>query len=81
MVANAFCKTNNSQHGGSCINVQKDIVNILRIMYFANFHQHLRYGKLFSGGDGESKQIFKLQKKVVLINQQCRKIYFQQGIV
>jgi len=31
-------------------------VNILRSMYFANFHLHLRYGTLFWGGDGEIKK-------------------------
>ena len=43
----------------------KTSVNILRSMYFANFHLHLRYGILFCGDDGESKQIFKLHKKVM----------------
>jgi len=46
MVATTFCRTSNSKHGGSCY-VQKDIVNILRSMYFANFHSHVRYGILF----------------------------------
>jgi hypothetical protein len=34
-------------------------------MYFANLHSHLRYGILFWGGDGTSKKIFKLQKKLM----------------
>jgi hypothetical protein len=48
MVAITFCRTNNSKHGGSCY-VQKDVVNILRSTYFANFHSHVRYGILFWG--------------------------------
>jgi hypothetical protein len=34
-------------------------------MYCAIFHLCLRYGILFWGGDGESKIIFKLQKRVM----------------
>jgi len=30
-------------------------VNIIRSVYFADFHSHLRYGILFWGGDGASK--------------------------
>ena len=48
MVANTFFRTNNSKHCGSCY-VQKNIVNILRSMYFANFHSHVSYGTLFLG--------------------------------
>jgi hypothetical protein len=40
-------------------------VNTLQSMYFANFHSQLRYGILLWRGDGESNQIFKLQKKVM----------------
>jgi hypothetical protein len=40
-------------------------INTLRIIYFANFHSHLRYGVLFWGGDSQSAEVFKLQKKVV----------------
>jgi hypothetical protein len=40
-------------------------VNIIKSMYFANFHTHFRYAILFFGGDGESKKNFKLQKKVM----------------
>jgi hypothetical protein len=45
---NTFCRTNNSKHGGSRFYVQKDIVNILRSIYFANFHSHVRY-RIFFG--------------------------------
>ena len=40
-------------------------INTLRSIYFANFHLHLRYGILFVGGDSQSTNLFKLQKKVV----------------
>jgi len=40
-------------------------ISILRSVYFANFHSHLRYGILFGGGDPQWIKIFKLQKKVV----------------
>ena len=42
----------------------KTTINILRSMYFLNFHWHLRYGILFWGSFLESKKIFKVQKKV-----------------
>jgi hypothetical protein len=38
---------------------------VLRIMYFACFHVHLRYGLTPWGGDHESIKIFRLQKKVI----------------
>jgi len=41
--------------------------HVLRTMYFACFHVHLRYGVILWGGDIESKKIFRLQKKVVRI--------------
>ena len=37
---------------------------VLRTMYFACFHVHLRYGLTPWGGDPESIRIFQLQKKV-----------------
>jgi hypothetical protein len=40
-------------------------ISTLRSIYFANFYSHLRYGILFWGGDPQSINIFKLQKKVV----------------
>jgi len=40
-------------------------INTLRIIYFANFHSHLRYGVLSWGGDSQSTKVFKLQTKVV----------------
>jgi len=59
----------------------KTSVYILKSMYFANFHSHLRYAILFWGGDGESKKILNYKKKSYEINQQCRKRYTLQGIV
>jgi hypothetical protein len=48
----------------------KTSVNILRSMHFVNFSSHIRYGILFCGGDGESKQKnLKYQRKVNVINQ------------
>ena len=40
---------------------------VLRTMYFACFHVHLRYGLTLWGGDPESIRIFRLQKKVLRI--------------
>jgi hypothetical protein len=40
-------------------------INTLRSIYFGNFHSHLRYGILFWGGDSQSTEVSKLQKKVV----------------
>jgi hypothetical protein len=40
-------------------------INTLRSIYFANFHSHLKNGILFWGGDSQSTNVFKLQKKVV----------------
>jgi len=41
--------------------------HVLRTLYFACFHAHLRYGLTLWGGDPESKRIFRLQKKVLRI--------------
>jgi len=41
--------------------------HVLRTMYFACFHVHLRYGVILWGDDTESKKIFRLQKKAVRI--------------
>jgi hypothetical protein len=38
---------------------------VLRTMYFAYFHVHLRYDLTLWGGDPESMRIFQLQKKVL----------------
>lgn len=57
MVANTFCRTNNSKYGGSCFYIRKNIVNILKSMYFANFHLHVRYGILFWGVRVQSVQL------------------------
>ena len=65
---------NHVKHWSSQLNISyyvtqflqgKTSVNILKSMYFANFHSHLRYVILFWGGDGERKKIFKLQIKVM----------------
>jgi len=42
-------------------------LHVLRTMYFACFHAHLRYGLTLWGGDPKSKSIFRLQKKVIRI--------------
>jgi len=42
-------------------------LHVLRTMYFACFHAHLRYGLTLWGSDPESKRIFRLQKKVIRI--------------
>jgi hypothetical protein len=51
------------------INSLKDVTSpyILRTMYFACFHVHLRNGLTLWGGDPESIRIFRLQKKVIRI--------------
>jgi hypothetical protein len=40
---------------------------VLRTMYFARFHVHLRFGLTLWGGDPKSIRIFRLQKKVLRI--------------
>jgi hypothetical protein len=35
---------------------------VIRSIYFAYFHTHLKYGLIFWCGDSKSKTIFKLQK-------------------
>jgi hypothetical protein len=56
-------------------------------MYFANFHSHLRYGILFWGGDLQSTEVFKLQKKVVRLicnvkrMTSCRKLFRNLNIL
>jgi hypothetical protein len=42
----------------------KTSVNILKSMYFANFHSHFRYAILFWGGDGENKKKLNYKKKL-----------------
>jgi len=61
----------------------KNITNthVLRTMYFACFHMHLRYRVTLWGGDPEGLRIFRLQKKAVRImsnvsrNTSCRKLF------
>ena len=56
-------------------------MHVLRTMYFACFHTHLRYGVTLWGGDPEGLRIFHLQKKGVRIisnvsrNTSCRKLF------
>jgi hypothetical protein len=51
------------------INPLKNVMSpyVLRTMYFAWFHVHLRYVLTLWGGDPESIRIFQLQKKVFRI--------------
>jgi hypothetical protein len=71
------------------INSLKDATSlcILRNMYFAHFHVHLKYGLALWGSDAESKRIFKLQKKVIRIisntdlNVSCRNLFRDLNIL
>jgi hypothetical protein len=60
---------------------------ILRNMYFAHFHVHLKYGLTMWGNDPESKGIFKLQKKIIRIisnvcqNASCRNLFRDLNIL
>jgi hypothetical protein len=47
------------------INCLKDIMSshVVRSIYFAYVHAHLRYGVIFWGGDPENISAFKLQKR------------------
>jgi hypothetical protein len=38
---------------------------MIRNIYFSNFESYLKYGTILWGGDNESNNIFKLQKKVL----------------
>jgi hypothetical protein len=40
---------------------------VIRSVYFAHCHAHLKYGLVFWGGNLKGKTIFKLQKRVVRI--------------
>jgi hypothetical protein len=71
------------------INSLKNVTSpyILRTMYFACFHVHLRYGLTLWGGDPKSIRIFRLQKKVIrLIGKagqytSCRKLFKELNIL
>jgi hypothetical protein len=60
---------------------------ILRNMYFAQSHVHLKYGLTLWGNDPESKRIFKLQKKIITIisnvgrNASCRNLFRDLNIL
>jgi hypothetical protein len=59
---------------------------ILRTVYFAYFHVHLRYGLTLWGGDPASLRIFKLQKKAIRIvgktsrHTSCRNLFTDLGV-
>jgi hypothetical protein len=60
---------------------------VLRTVYFACFHAHLRYGLTLWGGDPESIRIFQLQKKVLRIiggtgrHASCRNVFKNLNIL
>jgi hypothetical protein len=60
---------------------------ILRTIYFACFHVHLKYGLTLWGGDPKSIRIFQLQKKVIRIivkvsqPSSCRKLFKDLNIL
>jgi hypothetical protein len=68
---NSHIKYLSSKLNSSCyiINSLKTVTSkfILRTVYFAYFHVHLRYGLTLWGGDLASLRIFKLQKKAIRI--------------
>ena len=70
----------------------KSLTNItsahfLRIMYFACFHIHLRYGVTLWGGDPKSNKIFRLKKKAIRIlsrvgkHVSCRNVFKDLNIL
>jgi hypothetical protein len=60
---------------------------VLRTMYFACFHAHLRYGLTLWGGDPESIRIFRLKKKFLRIiggtgrHASCRNLFKNLNIL
>jgi hypothetical protein len=67
----------------------KNITNlqVSRMVYFASFHTHLRYGITIWGNDPHSRKIFLLQKKVVRLlcnvskQTSCRDLFKVLGIL
>jgi hypothetical protein len=61
--------------------------NILRCIYFGKFQSLLRYGIIFWEGVGDSKKVFKIQKRVLQImsglgkQESCRQIFKEYGIL
>jgi hypothetical protein len=59
----------------------------IRRTYYAHFHAFLRYGIIFWGGDNDSNNIFKLQRRVILIisgvskHTSCRQIFKDYNIL
>ena len=66
---NSHIKYLNSKLSYYMINSLRGIMSqyILRNMYFAHFHVHLKYGLTLWGNDPERKRSFKLQKKIIRI--------------
>jgi hypothetical protein len=63
------------------------MINMIRNIYFSNFESCLRYGIILFGGDKESKNIFKLQKRVLPIisgvsnRTSCRQIFKDYNVL
>jgi hypothetical protein len=74
-------KLQNQQIFVNMITYLKDVMSlhVIRRIYFAYFHTHLRYGLVFWGGDSENIIIFKLQKWVIEIGvsryMACRQLF------
>jgi hypothetical protein len=68
---NAHIKSLSSNLNKACYMMKslKDATSpvVIRSIYFAYFHMHLKYGLIFWGGDSKSKTIFKLQKRIIRI--------------
>jgi hypothetical protein len=68
---NAHIKSLSSKLNKACYMIKslKDAMSplVIRSIYFAYFHTHLKYGLIFWGGDSKSKTIFKLQEIVIRI--------------
>jgi len=61
--------------------------HVVRTMYYACFHFHLKYGITLWGGDPKSRKIFLIQKKVIRMlckvdqNTSCRNLFRMLGIL
>ena len=62
-------------------------LHVVRTMYYACFHSHLKYGITLWGGDSKSRKIFILQKKVIRImckvdqHTSCRNLFRTLGLL
>ena len=71
------------------INSLKNVMSpyVLRTMYFARFHVHLRYVLTLWGGDPESIRIFRLKENVIRIigtagwHASCRNLFKDLNII